>query len=108
MKNGNEKIVFKKRVNVWAAELDIKVNKISIRSMKNKWASYTIKSGMLIFNSRLLSIEDQLQDYVIVHELLHANVPNHGKLWKSLMSAHLGNYTSLENKLKEYAIGLRE
>jgi HsdM N-terminal domain/Protein of unknown function DUF45 len=26
---------------------------------------------------------------VIVHELLHFSVPNHGKLWKSLMRAHL-------------------
>jgi hypothetical protein len=29
---------------------------------------------------------------VIVHELLHFYVPNHGKLWKSLMRAHLGDY----------------
>ena len=29
---------------------------------------------------------------MIVHELLHFFVPNHGKLWKSLMRAHLGNY----------------
>jgi hypothetical protein len=26
----------------------------------------------------------------MVHELLHFSVPNHGKLWKSLMRAHLG------------------
>ena len=38
----------------------------------------------------------ELQDYVIVHELLHVNVPNHGKLWKSLMRAHLGDYEALE------------
>lgn len=24
-----------------------------------------------------------------VHELLHFRIPNHGKLWKSLMRAHL-------------------
>ena len=44
-----------------------------------------------------------LQDYVIVHELLHVEVPNHGKLWKSLMRAHLGDYESLESRLKRYA-----
>lgn len=27
-----------------------------------------------------------------MHELLHFFVPNHGKLWKSLMRAHLGDY----------------
>ena len=42
-----------------------------------------------------------LQDYVIVHELLHVSVPNHGKLWKSLMRAHLGDYEKFEDALKE-------
>lgn len=36
----------------------------------------------------------------MVHELLHLNVPNHGKLWKSLMTAFLGDYEELELKLK--------
>ncbi len=38
---------------------------------------------------------------MIVHELLHFSVPNHGKLWKSLMRAHLGDYEHLEARLKE-------
>jgi len=37
---------------------------------------------------------------VIVHELLHFVVPHHGKLWKSLMRAHLGDYEKLDAKLK--------
>ena len=36
---------------------------------------------------------------MIVHELLYFSVPNHGKLWKSLMRAHLGDYEKLENRL---------
>ena len=39
-------------------------------------------------------------DYVIVHELLHFFVPNHGRLWKSLMRAHLGAYEAHEDELK--------
>ncbi|WP_197423367.1 YgjP-like metallopeptidase domain-containing protein [Bradyrhizobium valentinum] len=37
---------------------------------------------------------------MIVHELLHLAVPNHGKLWKSLMRAHLGDYERCEKKLR--------
>src|SRR5262245_32820478 len=43
------------------------------------------------------------EDYVIVHELLHFYVPNHGKLWKSLMRAHLGDYERAESKLRAKA-----
>ena len=39
-------------------------------------------------------------DYVIVHELLHFHAPNHGKLWKSLMRAHLGDYELQDLRLR--------
>jgi predicted metal-dependent hydrolase len=37
---------------------------------------------------------------VIVHELLHFSVPNHGKLWKSRMLAHLGDHEHLAERLR--------
>jgi predicted metal-dependent hydrolase len=43
---------------------------------------------------------EKLGEYLVVHELLHFHVPNHGKLWKSLMRAYLGDYEKLEKKLK--------
>ena len=43
----------------------------------------------------------EVWDYVIAHELLHFFVPNHGKLWKSLMRLHLGDYGQVESKLRE-------
>lgn len=52
-----------------------------------------------MYMSELLDLDEELQDYVIVHELLHFGVPNHGKLWKSLMTAHLGDYQKLEKRL---------
>ena len=91
---------FKARVRKWAQKLDVEVRVISMRAMKNKWASYTQRNDLLIFNSELLDMDKALGDYVIVHELLHFRVPNHGKLWKSLMRAHLGDYEELDSRLK--------
>ena len=45
--------------------------------------------------------DKKLGDYVIVHELLHFSAPNHGKLWKRLMRAHLGDSEALEARLKK-------
>lgn len=66
--------------------------------MTTKWASYST-TGRLTFDSSLLELREELQDYVIAHELLHFHVPNHGRLWKSLMRAHLGEYEHLEREL---------
>lgn len=52
------------------------------------------------FFNELSLLKPELWDYVIVHELLRFSVPNHGKLWKSLMRAHLGDYERLEQRLR--------
>lgn len=91
---------FKNKVEEWAEKLDIQVHSVAVRPMSNKWASCST-NGNLNFNTELLDLEDDLGDYVIVHELLHFFVPNHGKLWKSLMRAHLGDYESLDARLKQ-------
>ena len=91
---------FKSRVSEWALKFDVRVQSITVRPMSNKWASCST-AGKFNFNSELLSFDSDVADYVIVHELLHFFVPNHGKLWKSLMRAHLGDYESLDNRLRK-------
>lgn len=95
-----EKNGFKDRVREWAEKLGIEVRSIAIRDMTTKWASCS-SSGIMTFDVDLLDIPEDLQDYVIVHELLHFHVPNHGRLWKSLMRAHLGDYEIKKERLDE-------
>lgn len=93
-----DKAAFKDRVRRWTEKLDARVTSVAVRPMTSKWASYST-NGRVTFDASLLALREELQDYVIVHELLHSHVPNHGKLWKSLMRAHLGDYKSLETEL---------
>ena len=102
MAKWRDKVEFKDRVKEVAGKMDIQVRTLALRPMKNKWASCST-DGNLNFNKQLLVLDKELGDYVIVHELLHFNVPNHGKLWKSLMTAYLGDYEKIENKLKQIA-----
>jgi predicted metal-dependent hydrolase len=102
MAKWRDKVEFKDRVKEVAGKMDIQVKTLALRPMKNKWASCST-DGNLNFNKQLLNLDKELGDYVIVHELLHFNVPNHGKLWKSLMTAYLGDYEKIEKKLKRIA-----
>ena len=99
MNRGSPRDAFQKRMNDWAAKLDVRVRAVAVRKMRKKWASCST-AGRLTFDELVLSQPGDLQDYVIVHELLHLHVPNHGNLWKSLMRAHLGDYESLERRLQ--------
>jgi hypothetical protein len=44
------------------------------------------------FSSDLLRRGVAFQDYVIVHELLHLRVRNHGRLFKALLSVHVPHW----------------
>jgi predicted metal-dependent hydrolase len=99
MKRWKDKQEFKARVLDWARRLDVKVRSLAVRPMSNKWASCST-GGNLNFNAELLGMDRAVGDYVIVHELLHFSVLRHGKLWKSLMRAHLGDYERLDRKLR--------
>lgn len=99
MKRWPNREAFHARVREWAHKLDVPATAIYVRPMRRKWASCST-AGTLSFNDELLALDPKLGDYVIVHELLHFSVPNHGKLWKSLMRAHLGDYEAAEAKLK--------
>ena len=99
MRAWRDKEEFKARVLEWAGKLDVKARSLTVRPMRRKWASCST-AGNLNFNSELLRLDCEVADYVIVHELLHFSVPNHGKLWKSLMHAHLGDYESLHYRMR--------
>jgi predicted metal-dependent hydrolase len=101
----NAKAAFKARVREWALKLDVQVVWLAMRPMRHKWASCST-NGHLNFSVDLLTLDRSLWDYVIVHELLHFSVPNHGRLWKSLMRAHLGDWEKAEELLKRQAESL--
>jgi hypothetical protein len=99
------KQAFKQRVREWAQKLNVQVAWLGLRPMRSKWASCST-NGHLNFSVELLNLDPKLWDYVIVHELLHFSVPNHGRLWKALMRAHLGDWEQAEEQLKRQAASL--
>lgn len=88
----------------WADILKVKPSQIRLQKMKRKWASCSNR-GWVSYAQDLLKESKEFQEYVIVHELLHLQVPNHGKLFKSLMSAYLPGWEKIivarnENKTR--------
>jgi predicted metal-dependent hydrolase len=79
---------FKATVQAWAEKIGVRLKEIHIRPMKRKWASCST-SGRVTFAEDLLAKPARFRSEVIVHELLHLKVPNHGKLFKAFFRAHL-------------------
>lgn len=89
-----EKEQFKSEVARWAAIMKVNPVQIRVQRMTKKWASCSGK-GWVSFSADLLREPRKFQEYVIAHELLHLQVPNHGKLFKSLMNAYLPGWKTI-------------
>ncbi len=88
---------FKTEVVKWAEKITVNPGQIRIQKMKKKWASCST-NGWVCFSADLLKEPRAYQDYVIVHELLHLQVPNHGKLFKSLLNAYMPGWEKVLKK----------
>lgn len=72
----------------WADRIGVRPARIQLRGLTKKWASCSA-ARIVTFSRDLLSEDREFGESVIVHELLHLKVPNHGPVFKSLMSAYL-------------------
>lgn len=86
-------------VKQWAERIGVTVREVHLRSMRKKWASIST-NGRLTLNTDLLNIPALLVEFVIVHELVHLLVPNHGKLFKGYMSTYLPDWEERQDLLK--------
>ena len=80
---------FKEEVFGWTQEIGVEPREIQFRNLKRKWASCSSR-GRLTFSYELLKKTSEERTIVIVHELLHLRYHEHGKMFNSLLYAHLG------------------
>lgn len=64
---------------------------VRVQPMTRKWGSCSA-AGTVTFATALLAEPAEFRTYVIVHELLHLRVPNHGRLFRSYLGAYLPGY----------------
>lgn len=70
-------------VSVWSKKVGATPVRVRFQKMTKKWASCST-SKQITFNTALFTKPRNFQEAVIVHELVHLLVPNHGRLFKSM------------------------
>ena len=81
----------KRRVDHWAVKLRVMPHVVRVQRMTRKWGSCS-GAGTITLAIDLDEQSEAFQDFVIAHELLHLKVPNHGPLFKALMSTHVPDW----------------
>lgn len=94
-------IALKREVTRCADILKIQPEQVRVQKMTRKWASCS-SAGWITLSVDLLDMPRGFQQVVILHELVHLRIPNHGKLFKSVMNAHMPGW---KQRLEEQGNG---
>lgn len=77
----------------------IKVDSLAVRKLEKRWGSCT-KHGKILLNVDLVKASVDCIDYVIVHEICHLKVHNHGKKYFQLLEKHFPGWQRKKRKLE--------
>ncbi len=94
-------------VGRWEAHLGRNVSSFGIKRMTTRWGSCNPRASRIWLNLELAKRRPELLEYVVVHELAHLYVPNHGGDFKALMSRLLPSWRELGAELDAWPIWAR-
>ena len=90
---------FPDRVDFYAKKMNLTYGKIAIRCQQTVWGSCSSK-GNLNFNCLLMMMDEEIRDYIIVHELSHRKHMNHSAAFWKCVESVMPDYRQRRTKLK--------
>jgi hypothetical protein len=97
--------VLAEKVRYYAQQIGVTYGRITIRNQKTRWGSCSTK-GNLNFNCLLMLAPEDVQDYVVVHELCHRKQMNHSEKFWNEVEKVLPDYRERRNWLKLHGSAL--
>ena len=91
------------RVDAYAGQgqMCVKPTAVKISNAKKRWGSCSSKRS-LNFSWRLMMADEDVADYVVVHELAHMLEMNHSKMFWDIVEEILPDYREREKRLRAF------
>ncbi len=93
----NERVQFYNKVYGYS------FNRILIKNQKTRWGSCSCKKNLNL-NYRILFLQQEHQDYIIVHEMCHLKELNHSKRFWALVEKTLPNYLDIKKEFRDHEL----
>jgi hypothetical protein len=78
-------------------------NKVGIRNNKRNWGSCSGRNNISL-NLQMMKLPEELIDYILLHELVHTKIKNHGpQFWEKLDEITGKKARELAKKVRSYS-----
>ena len=88
-------------IEKWTLKTKAKVPRWGVKAMKTKWGSYSRKTRQVWLNVELAKKPVRCVEYIVLHEIIHSVVPNHGEKFQGLMKRYLPNWEAVRRELNK-------
>jgi len=86
-------------MDYWTQRMGLEPPTYAVRRMKTRWGTCNTQRRHVTFALELARRDDELLEYVVVHELAHLFEHNHGPRFKAIMTRYLPNWLELRARL---------
>jgi predicted metal-dependent hydrolase len=94
------------RLNYFAEKYNFSYSRVTFRRQKTRWGSCSSKNNINL-NIKLAMLPEHLQDYVILHELVHTKHKNHGNGFWMELDRLTGDAEKLRKEMRKYRLTVR-
>jgi len=93
------KVLIPEYIEKWEKVMGVEVNDFGVKDMKTRWGTCNIREKRIWINLRLATRNEDLLEYIIVHEMAHLLERLHNDRFKSLMTGFIPNWRELRKDL---------
>ena len=93
------------RIEQLSRQHGFRYNRLFIKNQRTLWGSCSTMNNINL-NANLVRLPQELQDYVILHELVHTKIKNHGEGFWVRLGQILPRAKALRRRLRQYKLGL--
>lgn len=93
------------RFRYHAKAFDQESLEVTVKKLSKQWGVFHPAKNLIVLNAELVVAPMECIDYVIIHELSHAVVLDHGPEFYNLLTRRLPRWKDLKNQLESHSVG---
>jgi predicted metal-dependent hydrolase len=91
------------RLNYFCEKYNFSYSRAVFRCQKTRWGSCSVRNNINL-NIKIAMLPEHLQDYVLLHELVHTKHKNHGRKFWAEMDRLVGDARKLRKEIRSVAL----